>query len=256
MTTIRSKPDFIIAGVQKGGTTSLFNYLAQHPQVATSSVKEVHYFDVNYLAGMEWYLQCFPLEIECVGKVVGEASPYYIFHPLSAQRIKKDLPDAKIIILLRNPIARAYSNFQMQLRHKNEKETTIFEEGIAKEDARMEGEVEKILNDESYNSYNHRKLSYKSRGLYYQQVKHWLDIFGREKILILKSEDFFAQTMGELKKVYKFLGINYFEPPNLEPSNKHEYQPISSDAIEELKKYYKEDGEKLVQLLGANFKWW
>ena len=123
----RSKPDFIIIGVQKGGTTSLFNYLSQHPQISLSRVKEVHYFDVGYQFGVEWYQQFFPLEKDRHGKLVGEASPYYIFHPLAAQRIKQDLPSIKIIILLRNPIVRAYSNFQMQLRNKNEKETTISE---------------------------------------------------------------------------------------------------------------------------------
>ena len=256
MSSIRAKPDFIIIGVQKGGTSSLFKYLSQHPQVATSSHKELHFFDVNYQAGMEWYAQFFPLEAERQGRVVGEASPYYIFHPLAAGRIKAHLPDVKIIAMLRDPIARAYSQFQMQLRHKNEKDTDVFEEAIALEPARMAGEHEKILADEAYNSYNHRKLSYLSRGLYFEQVQQWYSVFGRERVLVLKSEDFFARTLVEFHKVCAFLGIADFRPPDLQPVNVHNYPDLAPETIDRLKAYYRDDGDKLAGLLGEHFRWW
>ena len=256
MTTSRSKPDFIIIGVQKGGTTSLFKYLSQHPEVAVSTHKELHYFDVNYLEGMEWYLQYFPLESERRGRLVGEASPYYIFHPLAASRIKRDLPGVKLIALLRDPIARAYSNFQMQLRNKNEKDTTVFEEAIALEPGRMAGEHEKILADESYNSYNHRKLSYLHRGLYHPQVTQWQAAFGKDALLILKSEDFFTHTQAVFDTVCDFLGISRFSPPDLAPSNQHDYPDLSPATLHQLKAFFQEDSDKLAALLGDHFRWW
>lgn len=256
MPSHRSKPDFIIIGVQKGGTTSLFKYLSQHPGVAVPEHKELHYFDVNYLQGIDWYQQFFPLEAQRHGRLVGEASPYYIFHPLAAKRIQRDLPNVKLIALLRDPIARAYSNFQMQLRNKNEKDTTVFEEAIALEPARIAGEHEKILADESYNSYNHRKLSYLHRGLYYPQIKQWQDTFGKDALLVLKSEDFFDSTLVEFHKVCDFLGISRFTPPDLTPSNQHDYPDLKPETVRQLRQFFQEDGDKLAGLLGDHFRWW
>lgn len=256
MSSTRAKPDFIIIGVQKGGTTSLFKYLSQHPQVAVSSHKELHYFDVNYREGMAWYQQHFPLEAERSNRLVGEASPYYIFHPLAAPRIKRDLPNVRLIALLRDPIARAYSNFQMQLRNKNEKDTTVFEEAIALEPGRMTGEHERILADESYNSYNHRKLSYLHRGLYFQQVRRWQEVFGKDALLILKSEDFFTDTLAEFHKVCDFLGIARHAPPDLAPSNQHDYPSLAPETLDGLKAFFKDDGDKLAAMLGEHFRWW
>lgn len=249
-------PDFIIIGVQKGGTTSLFKYLSQHPEVAVSSHKELHYFDVNYLEGEAWYRSFFPAAADRAGRLVGEASPYYIFHPLAAQRIRKDLPRVKLIVLLRDPIARAYSHFQMQLRNRNEKDTTVFEEAIALEPGRMAGEHERILADESYNSYNHRKLSYLHRGLYFPQVRHWLDLFGSGAMLILKSEDFFDDTVREYHKVCDFLGIARHVPADMAPANQHRYPMIADETMRQLRAFFQSDMDQLAGLLGEGFRWW
>jgi hypothetical protein len=256
-------PDFLIIGVQKGGTTSLFHYLSQHPQAELSSIKEVHYFDNNYFRGMEWYKSHFPKEKERADKIIGEASPYYIFHPQAAERIKKDLPHAKFIILLRDPITRAYSHYQMEVRRKTEDAPT-FEEGYRREAQRLRGEVEKIFEDPTYISHAHQELSYLSRGLYYQQLTRWLSLFSKEQFLILKSEDFFEYPLRELQKVYHFLGLEYFIPKDLKPQNVgkyqgyqeyQEYQDLSPETIAYLKEFFREDSERLKNLLGDHFSW-
>ena len=159
---LRMMPDFIIIGTQKGGTTSLYRYLIDHPNIAPIYIKEPHYFDIHFHKGIGWYRSHFPTAVEKyyarhVEKhdlITGEASPYYLFHPRAPQRVAKTLPKAKLIILLRNPVDRAYSQYQHQLRQPGV-EPLSFEEAIAYEEKRLAGEEEKILRDEKYDSFNH-----------------------------------------------------------------------------------------------------
>jgi len=99
----RAQPDFLIVGVMKGGTTSLFRYLSQHPDVLPPFRKEIKYFDCNYFEGAAWYRAHFPLRQKFTGgsKLTGEATPYYIFHPTAHERVASAVPQAKIIIILR-----------------------------------------------------------------------------------------------------------------------------------------------------------
>lgn len=248
----RKYPDFIITGVQKGGTTSLFAYLDQHPQLKLSRPKEVHFFDDNYQKGMRFYKRYFPLKWN--QRKTGEASPYYIFHPHVADRIKAELPDVKIIILLRNPILRAYSHYHMQLRTGKEPLKT-FEEAIAAENNRLQGELEKMKNDATYNSLAYKRYSYASRGMYYPQVKRWFDAFGRENVLVLKSELLSEQPEVELAKVYAFLGISNTPPQQMSRKHVAKYPEIKPETFDYLKELYLDDQARLVALLGEDFQW-
>ena len=114
----RALPDFLIVGAQKGGTSSLYAYLAQHPSVLPSFRKEVKFFDCNYFCGHTWYRAHFPLRYKLSrgNRITGEGTPNYLFHPTALQRLALTLIDVKIIILLRNPADRAYSHYQHQKR--------------------------------------------------------------------------------------------------------------------------------------------
>lgn len=125
-------PDFIIIGAQKCGTTSLFNYLSKHPDVSLPEEKEIHFFDKFYNKGINWYKKNFLND----GMLTGEATPYYIYHPHVTVRISSCCPNAKLIVMLRNPIDRAYSNFSMEKQRNNEPLAT-FEEAIAAEPKRI-----------------------------------------------------------------------------------------------------------------------
>src|SRR5437868_6286833 len=113
---MRLVPDFIIIGAQKGGTTSLYNYLITHPGIAPIYVKEPHFFDTSFSKGLVWYRSHFPTRLEKyyaqhfhkLDFITGEASPYYLFHPLAPERVAKTLPHVKLILVLRNPVDRAY----------------------------------------------------------------------------------------------------------------------------------------------------
>lgn len=251
---LRRLPDFIIIGVQKGGTTSLFHYLSQHPDVKLSSQKEVHFFDISYHKGVLWYRSFFPFIFDKTVKITGEASPYYIFHPHTPERIKKLLPGAKIIVLLRNPVNRAFSHYQM-VNKKGQEKAESFEEAIALEEERVKNEIQKIIKKPYYRSFNHQAFTYLSRSEYYPQLKRLLSTFRKEQILFIKSENLFQNPRGELSKVYDFLGIQEIYPDDLKAQYKGEYTSIDSNTYKKLIRYYKRDEEKITSLIGDEFRW-
>src|SRR5947209_2592633 len=111
----RGMPGFLIIGAQRCGTTSLYDDLVKHPSIATASQKEIHFFDLNFQKGIDWYQAQFP-GLGQKGFITGEASPYYIFHPLAPKRILAAAPEIKLIVMLRNPVNRAYSHYQHEIK--------------------------------------------------------------------------------------------------------------------------------------------
>lgn len=251
----RVLPEFIIIGVQKGGTSSLFNYLLQHPNIVPGYKKEVKFFDGNYHKGLDWYRFNFPLQ-EQMGDPLsqsGEASPSYVFHPLVPQRIKAALPDIKLVLLLRDPVLRAYSHYQGNLR-KGQEELS-FEEAIEKESSRLEGEREAIIADQHHPMYKHLVYSYLSRGVYIEQVKNWFDSFPREQILIQKSESFFSNSQEVYSRVLAFLGLPDWKLENFEIVNPGRYEEMAASTKHKLKEYFNPYNQALYEYLGYNFGW-
>ena len=154
-------PDYLVIGAQKAGTTSLYRYMISHPMIRPASDKQVHYFDFNYDKPFDWYRSQFPAG-SGNGLVTGEATPYYIFHPDAARRVRLVLPDVKIVALLRNPIDRACSHYMHEI--KNGTESLSFEDAVEAEEGRLRGEEDKICEGVNYYSYNHVKFSYLARG--------------------------------------------------------------------------------------------
>lgn len=213
---IRLLPNFIIVGASKSGTTTLYDYITAHPDVASASFKEVHFFDRNhnFKRGISHYRAQFPTIAQAhyhkllhqKSLVTGEASPLYLFHPLAPKRIAEAVPNVKLIALLRNPVERAYSQYQMNLRRGVE--SLSFKEAIEKEKDRLLGEREKIENDENYTSINYIRYSYLSREIYINQLKEWYNLFDIQQFLILKSEDFFNNPFSIINQVFYFLGLS------------------------------------------------
>ena len=125
----RRLPDFLVIGAQRAGSTSLFAQLCEHPGVAAPSHKEIHYFDLQSFRGLRWYRSHFPPAGRSRGRITGEASPYYLFHPAVPARVAEALPDVRLVALLRDPVARAYSQYQLSVRDGHE--TLGFEEALA-----------------------------------------------------------------------------------------------------------------------------
>ena len=255
---IRTLPDFVIIGAQKCGTSFLYQLLVQHPHVKPAFGKEVHYFDLNFRKGDYWYRSYFPLRMRNSRKyITGEASPYYLFHPHAARRASTVIPDAKLIVLLRNPVDRAYSHYQHQVkRGKGEaRETLTFEEAIEAEERILPREVSKMLQDEYYESASHRTRSYLSRGKYIDQLLVWSSFFRRKQMLVLKSEDLFNDTANTLERMLDFLGVPQWAPETYSIPNKREYTDVSPLIRQRLDEYYKPHNQRLYEYLGVNLGW-
>ncbi len=254
---MRLLPDFIIIGAQRSGTTSFYNYLVQHPCVVRASRKEIHFFDNAFGKGLNWYRAHFPTRLyrhyvrRAQGKhlITGEASPYYIYHPQVPRRISEVAPDAKLIAFLRNPIDRAYSHYHLKV--KLGFETLSFEDAIEQEEERLRGEVEKMLEDETYHSYNHHHFSYLAKGVYVDQLKMWLDFFPPEQMLIIQSENFYANRTAVLNKVVKFLGLPIWQPKEkvYRKLNTLAYPEMKPESRECLVEYFRPHNERLYQFL-------
>ncbi len=243
----RPLPDFIIIGVQKGGTSSLFRYLAQHPDLSMAYRKQLHFFDRFWKKGEHWYQACF--DFSGRNKMVGEATPYYFFHPHVPARMKELLPRVKLILMLRNPVDRAYSHYKMKRAQGHEPEAD-FERALELEEERTAREWEKMLRQPDYYSLACRQFSYFRRSCYDEQLQRWLTHFDKSQMLIIRSERFFAQPMAELKRVYDFLGVREFRPPDLRAFNSREYDPLPQELRQRLMRRFAPHQRRLVEMLG------
>ncbi len=256
-------PSFIISGAQRCGTTTLYSYLVQHPQIVRARAKEVHFFDVKFSKGLDWYLGRFSLKKYLLQKlagncfthiITGEASPYYIFHPLAPKRIAQVLPNVKLIVMLRNPVDRAYSQYQHEVCLGNEK--LSFEEAIDKEEERLNNEVGKMLNNEDYNSFNHAHYSYLSRGIYIEQIKVLYDLFPKENLFILNSKDFYSNPKDICKKVLSFLNLPFSPLQDIKRRNKLYYKEMDPMVRDRLNDYFKSHNQRLYEYIGVKFDWY
>ena len=256
----RGLPNFIIAGAQKAGTTSLFGYLRNHPQCAASLTKEVHYYDKNFARGGAWYRMHFPLAAPNSRPpnrgtpICFEASPYYMFEPRVPQRIRRTLPEVKLIFLLRNPVTRAYSHYQHSVRRR--RETLSFEDAIAAEPARLAGEHERLLADATHQSPAHQQFSYLARGIYVDQLQRWLGEFPRTQTLILQSEQLFRQPADAFRRVLEFLGLDAWTPTEFGNLYSGRYKSaMAPETRERLSRYFAPHNRRLFELLGTEYEW-
>jgi hypothetical protein len=255
---MRTLPDFLIIGAQKCGTTFLYRLLVQHPRFKPAFRKEVHYFDLNFRKGDNWYRSNFPLKVRKDRRyTTGEASPYYLFHPHAAKRARATLPEAKLIVLLRNPVDRAYSHYQHQvMRVKGEgHEVHTFDEAIEIEQRILPGEIEKMLQDEHYTSPIHRHYSYLSRGIYVDQILAWSRFFDKTQMLVLKSEDLFGDSVETLTRILDFLDAPRWLPETYSIPNKRDYMGVSPATRQRLDDYFRPHNRRLYEYLGTDFGW-
>jgi hypothetical protein len=192
-------PNFFIIGAMKAGTTALYYYLAQHPEVYMSPVKEPNFFcsevqasrDDSSLAHIETYHGLFKDVSD--EKAIGEASHCYLYEPEAVARIQRYLPGAKFVAVLRDPVDRAYSHFLHMVRDGTEPLTDFAQ----------------ALQEEEAGAYRNRGFQdYVGRGLYYRQLKRYLDVFGRERVKVYLYEDLSNAPVRVLQDTFRFLEVN------------------------------------------------
>jgi hypothetical protein len=267
----RLLPDFVIIGAAKAGTTSLFGKLSEHPFVVPASVKEVHYFDYHYYRGEDWYRRHFPTSMQRAAFaaehgmpfMTGEASPSYIAHDFAPLRIAGRIPDVKIVVSLRNPVDRAYSQFQMRRRDGDEP-LESFAEAVAAEGGRLAGELARAKADRRYISQALADWSYLKRGRYAEQLERWFALFAREQLHVLTLEDLSSDPQGTLDGVHEFLGLPIHHYERFERLNwirgsmqqsTAAYDPIETETRAQLTEYFRPHNERLYELLDRDFGW-
>lgn len=258
---MRVLPDFMIIGVQKGGTTALYRALRSHPQIRMAVRKEVHFFDNHFSRGLAWYRAFFPSRASIRSAAlrsqkhirVGEATPGYLFHPMAAERTKRTLPDARFIVLLRNPVDRAYSHYQHQMRRGRIRFS--FEEALSMEEQFIQGEEEKIRESPAYWPRNLIVHSLKARGRYKEQFERWFQHFSREQFLILQSEEFFQYPEISFEKIGKFLQLEPFTTSSFPSPYLPRYPPMSSETRMQLASYFEPYNDALMKYLGVQYDW-
>lgn len=181
----------------------MYRYLSAHELVRPPLIKEIQYFTLNYDQGLGWYRAHFPWKDQ--RSLTFDASPYYLFHPLAAQRAADLLPDARLIVLLRDPVQRAFSHYRHNVHLGTEEES--FAEAVRLEADRLSGEEKRLDADPGYVSTAHRRYSYLARGEYARQLRRWLDVFPRDRLLVLFSEEMFADPEVAFRKMLVHLGL-------------------------------------------------
>jgi len=249
----RPLPDFLIIGAQKAGTTALYAYLRRHPAITGPSWKEVSYFDRHYGRGEAWYRGNFPNRVRARGKLVGEASPSYIFHPLGPERVKVLVPEARLVALVRNPVDRALSHYHHEVALG--REPLRFEDALDAEEDRLRGEEERLAADPSYFSRAWWSHAYKSRGRYAEQLERWLAVFPREQLLILPSEDLGGEPERTHARVLDFLGAAPHRLDAYPRVYERQYEAMSPETRERLAAEFEAPNRRLYELLGRDLGW-
>ncbi|MBE7189595.1 sulfotransferase [Jatrophihabitans endophyticus] len=271
----RPDPEFLVIGAKRGGSTSFYYDLLAHPQIAplfprpdrlpkAELTKGVHYFDVNHDRGARWYRSHLPsttarrrLAVTAGTPVItGEASPYYLFHPAAADRAADLVPGARIIAVLRDPVLRTYSHWKE--RRRQGRETLDFTAALAAEDGRIgDAEARLVASDDAY-SYAHEQQSYARQSEYAPALQRWYDRFSRDRILVLASEDYYADPAAALGRTYEFLGL----PPlpdraaaSGEVRNAAEGDPIEPAVARQLAARFRPLNADLERLTQRRFPW-
>jgi tetratricopeptide (TPR) repeat protein len=238
-------PNFIIIGSQRCGTTSLYTYLAQHPQILTPIKKEMDFFSWHFHRGIDWYLAHFPPIPQGENFWTFEASPSYFDYREAPERLYSAFPQVKLIVLLRNPVDRAISHFyrlsSLNWEHRS------FDRAINDEIERLAQNPEYIIGEEPGN--------YLARGRYVEFIKNWLAFFPKEQLLVLKSEDFYTDVAETFKQVLEFLNLPDYQLSDYQNANPGFYRPASESVRDWLSDYFQPYNQQLEEYLARKFNW-
>jgi hypothetical protein len=250
-------PAFLVIGAQRGGTTTLFSSLRLHPQVGAPTRKEVHHFDAEHMRSDRWYRSFFPSEhaMQHRGeRLTGEATPSYLFHPLVPERVAETIPDVRSVVLLRDPVERARS--QHALMSALGFETRSFDRAVDEEVSRLPEIEEALVSGRDLGRI--LRVSYLSRGDYAPQLERWYSLFGRDRVHVAVSEEFFADPVAVYRGVERFLQLAEWE--RLGPIRPRYVLPRpgegkSGETERTLRAHFAPRIRRVEQLLGRELPW-
>ena len=259
-------PDFIVLGPGRCGTTSMVElYLRSNPDILPSKNKEIFYFDINFKKPLNWYKLFFPSVLtkffrSLKGKktLTCEGTPNYFFHPYAPKNMKKILPNAKIILMLRNPVNRTISNYRIQVRKGKQK--LSFEKALERESELYEKEYEKFLKSDELEKDVDTTISYLARSRYVEALERFLSYYDKKQILFINSDEYYKNPIQEYNRILSFLGLPSHEPKitgkrGISPPGLYKDPEISQATKDSLKKYFEPYNKKLFNLIGEKFDW-
>ena len=248
----RVLPNFIIIGTVRSASTSLYYNICEHPSVLEAAYDEIGFFDSNFHLGINWYRSMFPTQKEMnkIRKetkfgITGEDTPFYFWKKEASQRIHEILPNIKLIVICRNPIDRAYSNYNLGLRKKTEE--LSFEEAIDTETKFMENHTFRECLD--------RNRSYLIKGHYKKQLEIWYEIFSTKQIHIVSTEEMQDDPQKTLIDIYRFLDLPDYNIKNPQRQKSAEYKKMNDETRKKLLDYYKPYNDEFFKIIQKKFEW-
>ena len=242
---LRARPDFLLVGAQRCGTTSLFRALLSHPNVMRANLlKGVNYFDVNADRSMAWYRAHFPLARTTRHRAapgqdhaqVFEASGYYMFHPHAPRRIVEALPGVKVVAMVRDPVERAFSAYKHEFARGFETEPLA--RALALEDERVVPELARMQADPHYQSDVYRHQAYRRRGHYAEQLQRFVDGLGADHVHVVQSERFFTEPEQEYGRLLDFLELPRVMPATFDRYNPRPSAPLDPAVARRLREHF------------------
>jgi hypothetical protein len=255
---IRVIPDFLVIGAKRCGTTSLYQHLPEHPCISKSPYDNMGFFNDNFHLGVNWYKSFFPttftrnkIKSKFGNFLAFDVTTKYMEEESTANNVYQTKPNMKIIIILRNPVDRAYSQYHLSVRQTAERRS-------------FEDVVEENMNRLNKESHEHYEIKPKfsveednhlKKGLYALQLRYWLKIFPRENILIVSTEEFESNQQIIYNKIFEFLNISKFEVKNTKKMEKGNYPPMKSETRNLLLDYFRSHNHELFELINIKFDW-
>jgi sulfotransferase family protein len=257
----RMLPDFLVIGARKAGTTSLYFYLIDHPSVLPAWKKEIRFFNGRFSRGVDWYRAHFAPEackrlLECrhgFPPVTGEATPDYLTHPRAAERVRRVLPQAKLLVTLRDPVDRAFSDYQHRVRKGVENRS--FEAAVEEEMTWLESRREKLGGLDALPRSDLSGKSYLTRSLYVVWLKLWMEVFPREQFCVLDSDRLAMDPAASTQEVFEFLRISAWRSQQYRRHQSGSYSRMEPGTRARLVEFFEPYNRRLSALLGTSFGW-
>ena len=241
-------PTFLLAGAQRCGTTTMYRLLKRHPAIFLSRPKELHFFDMKWERGLDWYEQQFTPRPQ--HKQLGEATPIYMYDGPARERMIQTLPDVQLLIMLRNPVDRAYSHY-LHMRARGHENSETFEAAIADEDERL-GKNTRAAR---------RRFSYVDRGHFIGQLEALEQAYGRDRMHVMLLEDLKADRVATLEGAFRFLNVDVAPAhvieekwANRQPQSVE--KPMRAETRGVLAERYRPSNERLGAWLGRDLSHW
>ena len=253
--SLRRLPDFLVIGGKRCGTTTLYEFLRQHPSISNPPFDHMGFFDDNYRLGIDYYRSFFPIKNKRNDLMLNyDVTTSYLANPHVPERMHKHMPNVKLIILLRNPTTRAWSEYNSNLR--TNKNLGTFESYIENEfdDLKNYNFFDKV-NKNDYELTDPTK-NFLKKGLYVYYLKKWFNLFPKKNFLILPTEIFAENENYVFKKIFEFLDLSNHEIKNLKRMEKVTYRnTLNPETKIKLDKFFVSPNKELFQIIDQKFDW-